>query len=345
MVHTLKTNLEPTQKLYKHILRTINVSKDDIDRNYVDNLYNYVNDIENGEKPKEAYEKNKIADVIEWINENEAEAKDRFGNRYNAVMHLLQRWINPPAPNSVEDLLLRFNDFNKEIRKEENKDMQMDNELKLRLAILIQLPNASELCHDTEERALTKIIKSKIEKFFPYNIIPSIGACKAALGEPVSDDELTPVERVQYRIEKFDTSTELNAKIKEIVTTIFTDARTNNGQDINTDYIAEEYIGKVVKDYVKSIYKEAKTQLNRNYHVGTFFPFAQTSLQAFYDEYKRIFQLGFKENTLKTIFTKIANYIHDKKEEEITNSISDVNTDEEELQEAVKVLRKYGYII
>lgn len=344
MISSLKNKLEPYKRLYSHILRTININKDDVDKNYLDKIYNYIKDMENGEPAQEAYRNNDIASVIQWIRDDEAEAKDRFGNEFRAVMNRLNRWINPPQQNSPEDLLLRFNDFIRESRKEENRNKPMDDDLKYRLALLIQQPNAAALCHDTETRPVSQQIKSQVERFFPDRIIPSVAACKMFLGEDVSEEELTPIERVQYRIDQLDTSTPINAKIKELTAEAFSRCKQNR-TTIDEDKITIEAIGKVSKPIVKAIYKHAKTTLNREYHVGREFPFMQESLQAFYDEYKMLFKLGFVESVLTELFNKIASYIHDVKEEEIRNGIRDIDEVEDDLAEALKIVRQHGYIV
>ncbi|MCF0117009.1 MAG: hypothetical protein HUJ61_03045 [Bacilli bacterium] len=342
-----KFNDSNYKRQYDHMKRTINVNKDEVDTKYIDTLLDYYKSIRtHSMEPDEAYTQYDMDTVLAWVKENTEEVKERLGNKYNTIMAILERWLDPTWAGSDRETISRWFDYARKVaavRREHGdpNSVEMPDDLLYKLAIIVQLPNASEICHDTPQKNYSGWITSVIKQKFPNNELPTISSCRAHLGEEVDPQDLPPKERFKLITDSItdeDLPVSCFDDIKTYLNEIFSNW-TDHTEDIN-----EEAIGKVDKEVVKTAYRKAKTELNRLYHVGTDAPFNESNLQEFYDKYKKLFTLGLTISGIIQILDIIGKDIKTKLEARADSLWDDVN-DDDELTEAIKLITKLGYNI
>lgn len=97
--------------LYQNILTTIERSKDNVDRDYVDNIYAFYKATQAGTPPDEAYETYNIGPAIQWLKDDPTEAEDRFGVRWPLIKKALQRWWDDDFGGSEAEAFALFGDW------------------------------------------------------------------------------------------------------------------------------------------------------------------------------------------------------------------------------------------
>lgn len=93
---------------YQQIVTTIDRSKDQVDRDYVDKIYNFYRATKNGVNPTTAYEQNDLGQVIDWLRDNEAEAAERFGVHWDNIKKALRRFTDTDFEGTDEDAFDQF---------------------------------------------------------------------------------------------------------------------------------------------------------------------------------------------------------------------------------------------
>lgn len=86
---------EHTRDIYNNILNTITRSKDNIDHDIVDKVYDVYKRMKHGEDATTLATSNDMRQVITWLRnpENEQEASERFGVRWPTIKKAFRRWI------------------------------------------------------------------------------------------------------------------------------------------------------------------------------------------------------------------------------------------------------------
>ena len=303
----------PYNKLYTRIYRTVERKKDDIDRNYYDRGINFHNSLKRKNKTlNQAYAEFHMDDFIEWFNNNEAEAKDRFGvNNYNQIKRDLARWIMPDYHGSLIELQDEWNDW---IRKwqgdestAESERALLDETLAYKLALVIQeLPeDVLRIFADNHPEFIENRLKYAIVK--ALGSFPSIEECRAFLSSDASQNK----ERIKAIIDNEIPETidiprrdgdDFKLKVKEIVNKYFVD----NPRLIRNGGIVTDAIGSASVEIVRGICQYALTRLNTRYKTDTDKPFVAHNLQEFYDTYKPVFKLGLTKECLETLFENFA---------------------------------------
>ena len=325
-------------KLYKRIKRTIEVNKDEIDKNYIDKFYDFYNGMRRGEDWDELYEKYDMGEFIEWLKANEDEAKERLGPHYSIALRYLARWMDPSYPGSDIEAMDNWQKWYKD-NEGHTDDAEMPDELKYRMAIVYQQPNIATLCSARTKQAIEKTLKAR----FPGERIPSIAACRAKLGQEVDFDELSSTEKLQVMINKIPEN--LDERIAPNIRNVINEFIDATGFDTA---INEEAINKADATIVRAVYSYVKNTVNRECHVGMEVPFNQTSLQNFYDTYKPVFLLGLNEEPAKALFKQFGERIKEALVHEVEARLADGDSDTDsdlELESAMLVARKHGYIV
>lgn len=328
-------------KLYAHMKRTIVAHSDEIDKKYITPAEEFNRAYQTGTNPQEAYDTYNMEEVGQWLVDNKEEALDRLGPAaYKTILTKLRRWTDPSYKNSTEETLDYYNDYARAVRFK--KPAEIPEEGLYKLAILVQQPNAAEICGDTEQNKISEKIKTTIKSKFPERIIPSIGYCKRALGMEVSEDDLSPIERVQLRLQRLTVPEEIKSAIQNVITGF----KNSDGLTFREDYIKPELIGRVNETIIREINNYRK-QLNREYYVGMKAPFEQSSIQEFFDAYRDVFKLGLTVAGCQKVFKQIANVYKNKFEEEARAHFSNDSHEEEDLDlgEAMRLVRRHGYIV
>lgn len=311
-------------RLYNRIARTINVNKDDIDKNFVDKFFQFIK-YNQSETLDKSYNDLHMGDFIEWFKQNPEEAQDRFGHNYNVIKKRLAKWLDPNYANTPNALLDIWNDYVKLKRKGEEPQLSEDTLYKL--AAFMQSP---EITRYYDSAKVTKFLEM-LTPLFPNETLPTIEECNEFLG--IGDDtpfeEMSPRSKIKYIIRNNlpeDLVPTIN--IKEIVEKFLRD-----NPDVFTTGINADDVGKGNKDVVRDVCQYAINNLNRSYRQDTFKPFVARGLQEFYNNYKPVFQLGFTTDVYKKLFKEIA------------IKLKDAHAATGEVAEAMRIMQRHGFIV
>lgn len=389
-------------RLYSNMLHTIEVNKDDIDRNYIDKIYKYYNLVRKEHLLQDdAKEQAGITDeVIDWVNNNQEEVAERFGNHWEFMKRMLLRWTNPNQYNgSYEQLIDQFWDWKRaHDAADEGEGAALDNELAYRLGVLLAVPENDEkfgrfrnyvlvtvletlgdhipgillrrLCTDAADherfveiygRASTRIAEILRNNFGDEtinNYVENPDSIETDDDTSVEDTEnqeipvtdMTDADDIrQYIVRSLGVTHEIDGTPREAVYNVINDVLTAAADVETIDSILDRsQIGRINKAQVKRMYNYAQ-RLNPRYHVGREGVF-NVSLQDFYQINKEIFRCGFYDSTISDILKDVGALLqaqrHTLDDEYWTNEYqpNDV-TDDDDFNEAVRVLIDSGYIV
>lgn len=281
-------------KLYKRIKRTIDVHKDDIDKNYIDK-FNEFNTALRKKTLDDAYTETHFAPFIEWFRENPDEAQDRFGTNYPIVKRKLARWLDPDYQGSDIQVLDDWDDYTR--LKNARVEATLSEETLYRLAELVQRRDAARVIGNADKAEWLKT--TVLPPLFPNNRLPTPAQCRAFLNGD------SPKRKIERLINAFPVDLNTQFNIKDVTKRFFNDA----GEDIYEDGVIEDAIGAVSADTVKAVCRYCMSSLNRRYITNGTKPFPFNSVQQYYDAYKPVFKLGLTEENFKKLFEKYAEAI------------------------------------
>lgn len=289
------------KRLYDRIIRTINVHKDDIDRNYIDTFFKF-NEMLKDHTYDEAYEETHLGDFIEWFKNNEEEARDRFAGNYDLIAKKLRRWLDPENYHgSVKELLDKWDEYQR--IKKTRRDFTLDETSKYKLAKLVQSPGIERYIPDATKLEFLKT--QALPKLFPGERLPSVEECAEFLGEGIPFEQMSPKGKIRVVLnDKFNGYRHPQI---DVVATIREFLEANPG--IYETGVVADSIGSVDRERVKETCRYAVGSLNRRYRVDTNKPFPFSNVQGFYDTYKPVFLLGFNQQNYEKLFEKFAEKI------------------------------------
>ena len=362
---------EKYARLYAHMKRTIEVHSDEIDKKYINPAEKAFNQLSSGIAPDVVYEQNNMGEVLDWFVNNPEEATDRLGeSHYKKYLARFIVWLHPERyHNTIQEAKDQFKQYTTAHRADQQ--VKMDNELLYKLALIIKSGDPLTMFGErTVADAIVKIVK---QYFGGERNIPSLGACKLFLhlklegnkfvecsDDEVSEDEFSQAERVKIAIDRLPGQLTLiqedsvKQKITECCKNIYNNAK--DGDNIRSDYFDMDNFGTVPNEYksnvIKDVYVRCVNELNRDYAVGFKAPFmfqgadTREKSRNYYRTYVPLFKLQLKKDYLFQVFKEIANAYKAIYEEEKRQYHQSMNNDDSvDFEEAVRLVRRHGYIV
>lgn len=361
-------------RLYNNMKRMIEVSKDDIDRNYVDKIKTYYNMVRNEHvDPADAFEQTELQSAIDWIKDDPEEAEERFGTFWPIVKRHLSRWLDADYENSISNLMDKFWDWRRANQRNTENQTPLDNELAIALANKLvtnredfshyynfvlatvigtlgvaNLPHAlaSKLAHDYVDNS------EEDARAIYGNMYARIKKVVQELFEIDTESDALPTAE---ELERFDASANGTAEAAEAEDTRNGFERYVVGSTVSerikeaiqyviehntTDEIWSGNTGAVDRDQVRAIYAFIP-ELNRRYHRGRRVAFETQTLQEFYDSLKPVFLAGFTTEAIKAMLALYANRLMESYDDEDNQYWStQTNNAEDDFNESIKVRSK-----
>lgn len=329
-------------RLYNNMKRMIEVSKDDIDRNYVDKIKTYYNKVRNEHiDPADAFEQTELQSAIDWIKDDPEEAEERFGTFWPIVKRHLSRWLDADYENSLSNLMDKFWDWRRANQRNTENQTPLDNELAIALANKL-VTNREDFSH-YYNFVLATVIGTLGVANLPHALASKMAHDYVDNSEEdaraIYGNMYARIKKVVQEIFEIDTESDALPTAEELArfdatangTAEAAPAEdTRNGYDryvadsetipvelketiktlidggrYNNDEIWNGNIGAVDRDQVRKMYAEAR-QINIAHHRGRHVAFNLTTLQEFYDLLKPIFLAGFTTEFLKDAFINYA---------------------------------------
>lgn len=322
-------------RLYANMKRMIEVSKDDIDRQYVDKIKSYYNKVRNEHiDPTEAFEQVGLQSAIDWIRDDPGEAEERFGSFWPVVQRHLSRWLDGDYENSLSNLMDQFWDWRRANQRNPDNQTPLDTELATKLANKLAT-NVAEF-GQYYNFILTTVVSTLGVANIPHNLASKLAHDYVDNGEEgargIYGNMYARVKKFVQELFDIDTESEALPTAEEVEAF---DARGNgetaappvdrrngyeryvaesdlpadlkqvaanlieNTENANTELFTGN-AGAIDRDQVRAVYAYTNT-INREHHHGRTAIFNETSLQEFYDKYKPLFLAGF--------YTAVINYI------------------------------------
>lgn len=158
---------EQNAAMYQSIVNTIERSKDDVDRNYVDAIYNYYKATKEGTAPATAYEQFNVEPAIEWLKQNEAEAEERFGHHWASIKKSLRRYWDENFNGTDEQAFDLFLDWYR-AKKNHQELPTLSNEIKDKLVRIAMTDGAEQTFGNyvwTLRRTATEWLGQSLEEY------------------------------------------------------------------------------------------------------------------------------------------------------------------------------------
>lgn len=360
--------------LYANMKRMIEVSKDDIDRDYVDKIKTYYNMVRNEHvDPADAYEQTDLQTAIDWIKDDPEEAEERFGSFWPVVQRHLSRWLDSDYENSLSNLMDQFWDWRRANQRNPDNRTPLDTELATKLANKL-VSNVAEF-GQYYNYVLTTVVDTLGVTNLPHSLASKLTHDYVDNGEEAARNTYGNMfARVKKYVQKlFDIDTESDALPTAEEVEAF-DRRGNGTGDAAAEedqlngferYVvgstvperlkeaiqfviennSDEEIwsnntGAVNRDQVRKIYAYIP-ELNSRYHRGRRVAFEPQTLQEFYDSLKPVFLAGFTTNAIKAMLALYANKLMESYDAEDNQYWStQTNDTEDDFNESVKVYEK-----
>lgn len=352
--------------MYNAINTQIERSKDNIDRDYVDKIYNYYNDVKNGKAPQAAYDEYDLGPAIEWLKSDEAEAADRFGVKWDSIKQALRRWWDSEFSGTDAEAFEIFLDWYR-AKKNHQELPELSDETKAKLVnialtdgaeetygnyIWVLRRNATEWLGQTLEEYQNEHTPAESEAAPEYDeelqaeiqrIIDSINENDEPIATPGDDEETDDAHgRPDIEFQNDGTIRINHFVIPEDIISILHDLA-GNAENVDT-----RAIGHASKEQVIDCYKYCLNSLNKQFHVGRNGIYTP-GIQAFYNTFKKVFKTGFITPVMYTIFERISTYLKNKLEhkvQEYWNNVANIeDVDDFNIDEAIKILSRCGYNI
>lgn len=361
-------------RLYNNMKRMIEVSKDDIDRNYVDKIKTYYNKVRNEHiDPADAFEQTELQSAIDWIKDDPEEAEERFGTFWPIVKRHLSRWLDADYENSISNLMDKFWDWRRANQRNTENQTPLDNELAIALANKL-VTNREDFSHYYNFVLATVIgtlgvanlphaLASKIAHDYVDNSEEDARAIygnmyariKKVVQEIFEIDTESDALPTAEELERFDATANGTAETAEAEDTRNGFERYVVGSPVSerikeaiqyviehntTDEIWSGNTGAVDRDQVRAIYAFIP-ELNRRYHRGRRVAFETQTLQEFYDSLKPVFLAGFTTEAIKAMLALYANRLMESYDDEDNQYWStQTNNAEDDFNESIKVRSK-----
>jgi len=361
---------EKYARLYNHMKRTIEVNSDEIDKKYINPAEKCFVELTAGVAPDVAYEENNMEVVLDWLVNNPDEAKDRIGEaQYRKFLNRFIVWLDPERyHNTIQEVKDQFKQYINALKNDRN--LKIDKTLLYKLALIIKSGDAATLLGEANVAdTVAKVVKSS---FGGESNIPSVGLCKSFLhlkldgnkfvecsDDEISEDDFSDAEKVQLAIDRLPGALtlipedDIKTKIADICKELLNAAK--SGGNVSSDYFNMDHFGSITaedKPLIKRVFLKCVNKYNPDYAVGFKAPFMEAGdtpkekITNFYKKYLPIFKLQITEERLMSLFEQIAKAYKEKFEEEKRSYYQNVNDEGlDDFQEAVRLVRRHGYIV